>query len=29
MYPPIPEPGKMWHRLSGNQGAAGKHDEQY
>jgi len=27
--PPRPELGKTWHGLSKNQGAAGKHDEQY
>jgi len=27
--PPIPEPGKVWHGLSRNQGVVGKHDEQY
>jgi hypothetical protein len=30
MYPRLRlEPGKMWHGLSKNQGAAGEHDEQY
>jgi len=32
MYPPLPpklELGKTWHGLSRNQGAVGKHDEQY
>jgi hypothetical protein len=27
--PPIPEPGKAWHGLRKNQGAAKEHDEQY
>jgi hypothetical protein len=25
--PPKPEPGKVWHGLSRNQGAAREHDE--
>jgi hypothetical protein len=25
--PPRPEPGKTWHGLIKNQGAAGEHDE--
>jgi hypothetical protein len=25
--PPRPESGKLWHGLSRNQGAVGKHDE--
>jgi len=30
MYsPPRRELRKMWHGLNKNQGAAGKHDEQY
>ncbi len=27
--PPKPKPRKTWHGLSRNQGAVGKHDEQY
>ncbi len=27
--PPKPEPEKMWHCLSRNQGVEGEHDEQY
>jgi hypothetical protein len=30
MYPPPrPEPRKMWHGLSRNQGTVGEHDELY
>jgi hypothetical protein len=25
--PPRPEPGKVWHGLSRNQGVVGEHDE--
>jgi hypothetical protein len=27
--PPKPEPGKVWHGLSRNQGAIREYDEQY